>query len=124
MTPSPASTEFSSEIESIENDFKNRSFQKKLTGTLFNLVCIGQILLLIGDNINFDSIPNRNIGIGLGVLFIVWTFGLGFVIYKFFSTDREERTTTTTNIIIYETLAYSVMLTDYVFRIISGNLIF
>lgn len=80
-----------------------------------------QVVLAIGDNINFDPFTNRCIGIGLAVIFILWTFGLVFIVFNYLTKEKYRKSIIKTNILFYEILAYTVMLSDYIVRIIMGK---
>jgi len=53
----------------------------------YNCMCMVQVVLVIADNLNFEMVVNRNIGLCLGVIFILWTFGLGLSLYTYLTGD-------------------------------------
>ncbi len=47
-----------------------------------------QVLLTIADNLNINDDTNRIVGIALGVIFIIWSFGLAFTVYSFLASKE------------------------------------
>lgn len=59
------------------------------------------MILAIADNLNLEDSINQATGIALGVIFIIWSFGLAFTLYSFFTNEEPENKTIKTNLILF-----------------------
>lgn len=64
-------------------------------------------------------------GVSLGVIFILWSFGLAFALYERISNpEQNKQNKYQVYILIYEILAYTLTISDYLMRIILKKYLF